>query len=142
MTQLTNLTSLSVANTGITGDLSALTQLTNLKECQAKEMRITGDLSILPDKVAFFSTQKGQTTLSWKGRRIESANIVAFEDVRLGNDVDNMLINQAKCTAKPLGDSLWYNLITVSGNRTSASDSAVQSLKNKGYTVIVNGVTL
>ena len=114
----------------------------NLNECQLKEATVGGDISALSNNLAFLSTQGGTTTLSWKGERAESANIIALEDVRLGDDVDRMLINQAKCKAKFLGDSSWYHRIMASGNRTSASDNAVQTLKSKGYTIVVNRETL
>lgn len=60
-----------------------------------------------------------------------------YRYVDFGDDLDNMLINQAACPAGTSGMS-----IAVNGNRTSASDAAVTTLKSKGYSVSVNGTSL
>lgn len=70
---------------------------------------------------------------NWKSERDNNYNIISLQDVHLGSDVDAMLINQSKCvvnvnTAKT---------ISVFGNKTSASDAAVQALQSKGYTVSI-----
>ena len=50
-----------------------------------------------------------------------------------------MLINQAKCNVGfTSSDQSWFKAITVHGNRTSASDEAIQTLQGKGYTISVN----
>ena len=53
--------------------------------------------------------------------------------------MDNMFIDQATCTLKPVEGNLWTKLISVSGTRTSASDAAVTAIQNMGVTI--TGVT-
>lgn len=70
------------------------------------------------------SSIKASTTKAWGG-------IFQFSS---SADVDNFLINMANCA---VGD---YKYITITGgSRTSASDSAVSSLKASGYTIRING---
>lgn len=142
LAHLTEMKNLNIECSNITGNLEDLSSLKKLEDFKLKKAPVEGDVSSLPESVAFFSTQKGTSVLSWKGERSSNTKIIALESVRLGDDIDRMLINQSKCIAAPLGDDVWYSKIEVYGNRTSASDEAVQTLKNKGYTVRVNDVTL
>ena len=43
----------------------------------------------------------------------------------------------ATLEAKFAGEDSWYKTISLIGNRTSASDAAVQTLQSKGYTVSI-----
>ena len=82
--------------------------------------------------------------LTWDTNRPSDANIISMNYISL-NNLDTMLINQANCQAVESVDidfSDFKKNIIVYGTRTSASDTAVQTLKEKGYTVMVNGVTL
>lgn len=74
----------------------------------------------------------------WKTERDNTAPIITLQGVNLGSDVDAMLINQAKCPAS----SFESKIIDVSGTKSSTSDSAVNTLKGKGYSVYVNGIQL
>lgn len=64
-----------------------------------------------------------------------------MENINLNNDVDKMLINQAICQIGSRGGSSWYKVISVTGTRTSASDSAISTLQEKGFTVTVPTAT-
>ena len=63
--------------------------------------------------------------------------IISLPYAKMGNYIDAMLINQAKCQASTSSNKT----ISVNGTRTSASDAAIQTLQSKGYTVSVPAVT-
>lgn len=142
LSDLLNLRVLNLESNQVSGNLSDLQKMKELKDCRLKRGDFEGDISLLSDKLSFLSTQQGSSVLSWKGERSADANIIALESVRLGDDIDRMLINQAKCIAAPLSAESWNNRLQVYGTKTSASDEAVKTLKNKGYEVMVNGQVL
>ena len=131
------LTILKFSNTGCTGNLSSLYNLENLFDLTICK-NITGDAALLANSVYFLSGNNA--TLSWSSRNTEG-NIIAMENINLNNDVDKMLINQAICQIGVRGSSSWYKVISVTGTRTSASDSAISTLKGKGFTVTVPTAT-
>ena len=140
LSNLTALASLNLGSTSVSGDISALSNLTALKDSVLLQMlTLTGDLAKIPSNVKWFTNYKGvSSTFTWTTRP-SSANILALEcgDSTI-DDVDKMLQNQAQCkTAITGGDASWYKTIAIKGNRTSASDTAVQTLQSKGYTVSV-----
>lgn len=130
-----SLTSIALSKAmSIYGNLSSLSKLSALKRLSLIDnQKITGDLASLPDKVFFIDGQNGGI-FSWVATRPSSANIIAMRMVNLGTYVDNMLINQANCTAP--SDSTDKTIQCI-GTRTSASDAAVQTLQSKGYTVSI-----
>lgn len=105
-----------------------------------KHTSVSGDLAKLPSICRFFSAIGNDSTFTWSNRG-SSESIIGLQQVKLGDNVDTMLINQASCTATTSTEAA-SKRIDVYGNRTSSSDSAVSTLKNKGYTVMVNGITL
>lgn len=120
--------------TNIYGNLSSLSKLAALKRLTLIDnQKISGDLASLPDKTLYIDAQNGGI-FSWVTTRPSSANIIAMRMVNLGTYVDNMLINQANCTAP---SDTTVKTIQCAGTRTSASDAAVQTLQSKGYTVSV-----
>lgn len=106
--------------------------------------RVSGDLSKLPSDVSFIQAQNNPSIFGWKTERDSSSKIVAFEGAaKFGDDLDAMLVNQAKCQIGFISsDESYKKTISCSGNRTSTSDSAIQTLKNKGYAVYVNSVQM
>lgn len=79
----------------------------------------------------------------WKGTRSGDRKIIAFDSCNFTTYVDAMLINQADCQVGYTGlTGDKFRTIKVYGTRTSESDAAVATLKSKGYTVIVNDITL
>lgn len=92
--------------------------------------KITGDLSLMNNKL--HSVYAG--TLTWKNERDNTYPIISLQYVNLGEDCDRMLINQAKCPASTVAPA---KNIVVFGTRTSASDNAISTLQEKGYTVSV-----
>lgn len=137
----------SDGNHNIYGDISTMSSMTILNDFRIKGSNgvLYGDLSVLTKKLQFLSLlNTPNASLSWETERPSDAYIIAMEYVKFGDYVDAMLINQAKCTPREDIDTCdrWFKDINVYGNRTSASDSAVATLKEKGYTVSVNGTAL
>ena len=167
LSQLTNLVNLLLSNTNVSGDISALSNLVNLSTLTLdftqisgkidslanltklitlsglKGLSLTGDMSKIPAGVYFISqaNRKVTTNFTWTAKGRQNATLLAME----GNvpfdtaSMDNMLIDQATCTLKSAGNSPWLKTISVSGNRTSASDAAVAAIQNMGVTI--TGVT-
>lgn len=109
-----------------------------------QDTRVGGDLSKMPSTETSVNASKNPSVFSWKTERDNSYKIVSLEgSVNFGDDLDAMLINQAKCQIGFVSsDESYKKLISCSGNRTSASDSAIQTLKGKGYNVYVNNVQM
>ena len=137
---LTALTSLKVFNTQIplTGNIGDISTLTKCVEIQLKFSKLTGDLAKLPSvcKFASFSNDKG-SVFTWSTRP-SSAKIIAIEGNASLTNIDKMLQDQAQCQVGfSSNDPSYYKVISVAGNRTSASDDAVATLQQKGYTISI-----
>ena len=136
---LTALTNLELSNTQIplTGEISALSTLSNCGTMTLTYSKLTGDLAILPNACykVDMSNSKG-SVFTWSTRP-SSAYIISFLGAApLYNNVDKMLQDQAQCQVGPSSD----RVISVAGTRTSASDAAVATLQQKGYTVTITPV--
>ena len=122
----------------ITGDVSSLSSLTKLTRLTQFNVDtgygIHGDFSYLGPKVQYVGSWS-LLSGSWTAGRRTSGNIISFTGVNFGADVDNVLIDLAKCDK--VENAASYN-ITLKGTKTSASDEAVATLQGKGYTVVVN----
>ena len=119
----------------ITGDIHEITNLPEITYIKLiHEEFISLDISKLSGNCAYFSASSGLNKCSWKTERATDSYVMILKNINLGNDVDAMLINQAKCEK-----TTTYNgtAISVVGTRTSASDAAVATLQKKGYTVSV-----
>ena len=159
----TALLALKLSNTNVSGDISALNNLTKLvllelnktsvygdisafRNCPLQEIRIvdvgnlTGDFAKLPAKCYYiaFGNDASKTVLNWT-RRDTSEYITTWSGYAKVTNVDDMLIGMAKCTAHPnvAAFPTWMKTISIVGTRTSASDSALATLQQKGYTVSV-----
>ena len=138
---LTTLTVLSAGNnkTPLTGDIGTLSTLIKCTEISLQSAKLTGDLAAIPASCRFisFKGDKG-STLTW-GTRPSSSKIIAIEGKASLTNIDKMLQNQAQCQVGfTAGEGAWYKIISVAGNRTSASDDAVVTLQQKGYTVSID----
>lgn len=144
ISNLTNLSSLDLMNTNVNGDITALSKLSELSELNLRGTSVYGDLSKLPAKLSFFAMLDADNIIfSWKSTRPSNSKILALENINLGNDVDNMLINQKDCVVGfSESDEAYKKTISVKGTRTSASDEAVSILQNKGYTIKITPVEL
>lgn len=132
---LQNMTLLRFINANyakLSGNISAFNNMSQLSTIFMKANGIIGDISSLPANVELLSSY-AENKFTWKNTRPNSSSIISLDNVNLGSDVDSMLINMAKCTAKDVSNKM----IKVIGTKTSASDAAVQTLQSKGYTVSV-----
>ena len=136
---LTALTNINLSSTQVTGDIAAFTNMSELKELRLNvpTSLVLGELSSLPTKLLFYSANRANK-FTWNNTRSISYSIVALENVVLGESVDKALNDLASCTNKNTDSNpSWYKVINIIGTRTSASDTAVQALQSKGYTVSI-----
>lgn len=142
---LVNLQTLSISgSTNIKGDLTPLKDCVNLYKINlgSTSSGITGDISQMPKEVYFLEGSKGANSFTWKTTRSSDKKIIALANANMGNDVDPMLINQANCeVSSQANEEVWYKYIYVNGSRTSASDSAISQLQEKGFTIMINGAS-
>jgi hypothetical protein len=130
--KLVNLTNLSVTNTSVSGDIASLGKLTKLgSSLIISDNLITGDLGTLPDNIKWVRCSKNQN-FTWT--TTIRTKILAMENVKC-DQIDNLLNDLAGKEADFGGAQAWFKSIVLIGSRTSASDAAVQTLQNKGYTV-------
>lgn len=134
---MNELGTIELAGTLVTGNIADLSGMNNLNYLNINHSHITGDISLLMQNKKEGSILATNTTLSWKQTRPSSSYILAIEDAVL-EDVDAMLINQANCQVGFISSSgPGKKMIKVSGTRTSASDAAVATLQQKGYTISI-----
>ena len=151
---LTSLSSLNLQGTAVSGDISALRNLTkltsikvvnmsgdisSLNKVQASDVHIvqstlTGDLAVALPNVSFLSLYADAGSLfSWSSRPSSYTN-GGLEGYPTIQNLDKMLQDLANCQV-PSKNKL--DIIQVRGTRTSASDNAVTTLQQKGYTVSI-----
>lgn len=122
--------SITCTSNNIYGDISSFKNVSDFTYMAVPN--VTGDLSTLR---ASFNTIFSKLPLSWKTERPTNSLIISIPGGNdFGDDLDAMLINQAKCQKV---ENYWEYRITVKGNRTSASDEAIATLQQKGYTVSI-----
>ena len=155
--KLSNITQVSLAYTQVTGDIAVFGRLTNLTDIPSlNNTKVTGDisiyrntrknrllftgtsvygdLSVLPNNVLWVQG-RNTGTFTWTGIK-NRTNILALELCKCDN-IDAFLNDMATLEAKFASEQIWYKTISLIGTRTSASDAAVQTLQQKGYTVSV-----
>lgn len=138
---LTNLTYLIIGNTSnkITGNVSSLKNMTKLNTLVIKNGYVIGDLATLPStcRSAAFDYHDTNAVFDWSSRPASSKIIAVRGNPKL-NNIDKMLQDQANCVVGfTSADDASYKKIEVSGTRTSASDAALATLQQKGYTVTI-----
>lgn len=131
---LSKLTSVNFMYTGVTGSVSSLKSLALLKDCYLYAGSFSGDLALLPASCSYISFRydKG-SNLTWSSRSSSSV-ILSIDGTAKLDNVDKMLQDQANCQ---IPNSTVQKAISVVGTRTSASDAAVATLQQKGYTVSI-----
>lgn len=133
LANLTNIGSILLSNTKVSGNISTLKNLNKLDSAYLKSSNvITGDLAVMSAKFELLSVNSN-ATFTWSDRPA-SSYIIGIDGNPKFEDVDSFLVGEAKCT-KPTSPRL--SVIKVTGNKTSASDAAVQTLQSKGYTVSI-----
>lgn len=133
LSALTKLTYISA--TSVEGDVSSLNNLNALSTLQVDRSSLTGDISKLPPLVKLLNfTNNSGSSFTWTSRNTASSIISIVGSPKISN-IDQMLIDEANCVAQS-GTGI-YRMITATGTRTSASDAAVTTLQQKGYTVSI-----
>lgn len=129
----TNLTTLNLDNSMATGDIANLSTLTNLEILNLLNTSVSGNLSSLAglSKLFYFTNWNLQNTWSSQDLRPSSSKIISGQfRFATATDTDNFLINMAKCQAADRKQIYFQQ-----SHRTSASDAAVSTLQEKGYTL-------
>lgn len=104
-----------------------------------------GDISTVNAATTFL---KIGGNFTWITGRQSSTTILALNGdrditgINLGDYVDAYLNNMAQCQPIAASSMASFGIISIKGTRTSASDTAVATLKGMGYTIKVNGTTL
>lgn len=129
------LETLNVGYSSVTGNLSALASCTMLKSLSTEGSGITGSISSLANIKSFkyYSSYSKPNTWSSSSLRPSSyPKITGNIKFASASDTDNFLINMASCTDEGITHKAWY---FQNSHRTSASDAAVSTLQNAGYTL-------
>lgn len=139
-------------------DISCINSVSNLSDLlDLGESSMYGDISVLKKFLKFDTfispaTVKGEVSqinasylsfnstvfvpCTWKQTRPTTHQAIAIIGADFGTDIDKMLNDLSACVANTQSQS-WYKKINCKGTRTSASDTAVQTLQQKGYTVSI-----
>ena len=141
---LTNLGYIIIGNTSnkLTGNVSSLKAMTKLNTLATLNSDVTGDLATLPStcRSATFDYHDTNAVFDWSSRPA-SSKIIAIRGNPKLNNIDKMLQDQVNCVVGfTSADDASYKRIEVSGTRTSASDAALATLQQKGYTVTITPV--
>lgn len=116
------------------GNINTINNLQHLKVLSSYAAELTGDLALLPSSMyRIVLSNATKSSFSWSDRP-SSAKILSIYGSMVLSDIDKMLIDNAKCEVPTTGDDNVKNFYII-GRRTSASDSAVQTLQSKGYSV-------
>ena len=132
---ITNLSELSYLYVDkLKGNINTINNLQHLKILILTDAELTGDLALLPSSMYRIELNKAtKSSFSWSDRPSSAKILSIYGDMVLSN-IDKMLIDNAKCEVPTTGDDNFKNFF-IRGRRTSASDSAVQTLQSKGYSV-------
>lgn len=157
---LTALTSLNFRNTQVTGDIAAISHLSKLKDAQlnhvtgdisainntkltsiiiSKSVGLSGDIAKLKSDFKYLGIDNDTTSkFTWSSRDTNSYIFGNSGRPVLLSNLDDMLINMSQCMSGITSTSpTYYKNIQYQGNRTSASDNAVATLQQKGYTISI-----
>lgn len=96
---------------------------------------VKGEVSQINASYLSFNTESF-VPCTWKQTRPTTYKIMAIQQADFGTDIDKMLNDLSACVANTQSQS-WYKKIYCKGTRTSASDAALQTLQQKGYTVSI-----
>lgn len=130
-----NLININVSNTSSTGNLSILATLNNIRSISAKSTVITGDLSLFANKASFREFTYWELKSTWNSDSLRPSSmgkITGAFGFKTAADTDNFLKNMAKCSDEDVKNKTWY---FQNSHRTSASDAAVSTLQNTGFTL-------
>lgn len=161
---LTKLTTLGLSRTNVSGDIKAVKNLTALNTLALSNTQVSGDINnINANKCMAYidgTSIKGELStvnclvlapnrekFTWassssrRNKGLSGLYIIGYSDgANLGDDVDNCLIDEASLDFPEVDAS--NKVIYLKGTRTSASDTAVSTLKGKGISVYINGTQI
>lgn len=129
------LETLDVKSSSVTGDLSALASCTMLKSLSTEGSGITGSISSLANIKSFINYNSYSKPNTWSSSSLRPSSypkIMGNIKFASASDTDNFLINMASCTDEGITNKRGY---FQNSHRTSASDAAVSTLQNAGYTL-------
>lgn len=132
-----NLTYLGVVNCSLSGDITAL----NLSKIKDRKLSVygsdgfSGDLGKIDDNILYVVGSNGKSKFTWT-RGSTRTKILACMDI-FCDKIDDMLIDMSEMEAEFVNSNVIYKNIKLKGTRTAASDAAVETLQQKGYTVSI-----
>lgn len=129
------LDNLDIRESSTIGDLSALSLCANLKSLATEGSGITGSISSLANIKSFIHYNSYSKPNTWSSPSLRPSSypkIMGNIKFASASDTDNFIINMASCTDEGITNKAWY---FQSSHRTSASDAAVSTLQNAGYTL-------
>lgn len=151
ISSLSTLEALQYVNIGeskIYGDVgTGFANCSDLRELWMENaLFVGGDLSKLGPKTYLIISTANTGPFTWTTNRPSTSTIMAMLSVNFGEYLDAMLINQAAC--QPSGNGGFGDAYSINVRGTHSSDPAVKAnaktailtLMNKGYSVLINGV--
>ena len=129
------LINLDIEYSSVTGNLSALSLCANLKSLSTEGSGITGSISSLANIKSFMYYSSYSKPNTWSSSSLRPSSypkITGNIKFTSASDTDNFIINMASCTDEGVTHKNWF---FQNSHRTSASDAAVSTLQNAGYTL-------
>lgn len=129
------LENLDIRESSVTGNLSALSTCIKLKSLATEGSGITGSISSLANIKSFINYNSYSKPNTWSSPSLRPSSypkIIGNIKFASASDTDNFLKNMASCTDEGITQKVWY---FQNSHRTSASDAAVSTLQNAGYTL-------
>lgn len=129
------LETLNIGHSSVTGDLSALSACVKLKSLATEGSGITGSISSLANIKSFINYNSYSKPNTWSSPSLRPSSypkIMGNIKFASASDTDNFLKNMASCTDEGITVKAWF---FQNSHRTSASDAAVSTLQNAGYTL-------
>lgn len=130
-----SLEDLDIRESSVTGDLSALSTCIKLKSLSTEGSGITGSISSLANIKSFIRYNSYSKPNTWSSSSLRPSShpkITGNIKFASASDTDNFIINMASCTDEGIIIKAWY---FQQSHRTSASNAAVSTLQNAGYTL-------
>lgn len=159
LSKMTSLTNINITNTSISGDIANLAGNKNISLVNIENTHVYGNLSSLIgcskiSKILSMNNSVVEGNLedfanhanlivfqsfgisnTWSSESLRPSNmpkIVVSSGFKTATDTDNFLKNMAKCSDEKITLKTFY---FGNSHRTSASDAAVSTLQNAGYTL-------
>lgn len=159
LSSLTNLKYIGLDSPKVYGDISSLSSLSSLIQISLKTSQVTGEISSLRglNKLTTLNAAKVYGDLAVMGAefvkadldgsyftwssRLPTSKIISINSWGRSSNIDKMLQDQANCvTGITSSTDINNKIIKATGDRTSASDAAIQTLQSKGYSVNITPI--